>query len=76
MSIPHHHHTRGGTPAVFPIFHVLVLSHLRPRDDEAPQVSEEPGATGDLHELAEFPCYDVVDASMVRRRGFGVFKIV
>ena len=76
MPIPHRHDTRGGPPAIFPLFVLLVLFHLRPRDDEAPEVFEEPGAAGDHDELAEFSCHDVADASVVRGRGFGVFEVV
>ena len=65
MPIPHRHHARRGAPAVLPIFDLLVLFRLRPRDDEAPAISEEPGAAGDHNELEEFSCDDAVDASLV-----------
>ena len=65
MPIPHRHHARGGASVVFPVFDLLVLFHLRPCNDEASEILEEPGAAGDRNEPAEFPCDDDVDTSVV-----------
>jgi len=65
MFITHRRDARGSAFAVLPVFNVFVLFHLRPCDDEASEVPEEPGAAGDRDEHAELPCDDALDPSVV-----------
>ena len=76
MPVPHRHDAHRSASAVLPVFDFLVLFRVRPCHDEAPEVSEGPGAAGDRDELEELSCHDAVDPSVVRGRGFGILEVV
>ena len=76
MPITHRRDARGSSFAVLRVFDVFLLFRVRPRDDEAPEVLEEPGTTGDRDEPAEFSRDDALNAPVVRGGGSGLYEAV